>query len=479
MSMASTGGRSRRQRQLPMVPRNITIRTEGFSNEDDDSELVPSSLAPIVPILRAANTIEDENPRVAYLCRFTAFEKAQTMDPNSSGRGVRQFKTYLVHRLEKDEKETFRKLASTDAKEIHKFYEQYCRKYLEGFQDRKLDEMGQYYQTASVLYDVVKTVSPPTGRDTKFDQYAKGVEKEKASFSHYNILPLNISEPPPHVMEIPEIKAAVALLRCIDNLPMPKPDMSTTNVPEDIEGPIVLDLLDWLWQTFGFQKGNVENQKEHLILLLANMDMRGSGNVHQDERQSQIHRNTFHHLMKKVFKNYMSWCRYLHLKSNIKIPKDASTQQPELLYIGLYLLIWGEASNVRFMPECLCYIFHRMAGDLYDILSNGSGDPFDPPFKREGSDGAFLQRVIQPIYNVIQNEVAMSKHGTVSHSKWRNYDDMNEYFWSKKCFKQLGWPMDPASDFFMNPVKTKNDIQAHFWILEGTYFATERDQTLV
>jgi hypothetical protein len=46
---------------------------------------------------------------------------------------------------------------------------------------------------------------------------------------------------------------------------------------------------------------------------------------------------------------------------NHRIPSDASTQQPELLYIGLYLLIWGEAANVRFMPECLCYIFHHVS----------------------------------------------------------------------------------------------------------------------
>nr|GEV88646.1 callose synthase 5-like [Tanacetum cinerariifolium] len=34
-------------------------------------------------------------------------------------------------------------------------------------------------------------------------------------------------------------------------------------------------------------------------------------------------------------------------------------QQRKLLYMGLYLLIWGEAANVVFMPEFLCYIFHN------------------------------------------------------------------------------------------------------------------------
>ncbi|KAL8241376.1 hypothetical protein R6Q59_014731 [Mikania micrantha] len=34
-------------------------------------------------------------------------------------------------------------------------------------------------------------------------------------------------------------------------------------------------------------------------------------------------------------------------------------QQRKLLLMGLYLLIWGEAANLRFMPECLCYIYHH------------------------------------------------------------------------------------------------------------------------
>lgn len=43
------------------------------------------------------------------------------------------------------------------------------------------------------------------------------------------------------------------------------------------------------------------------------------------------------------------------------MPEDPEMQkQHQLLLIGLYLLIWGEAANLRFTPECLCYIFHHV-----------------------------------------------------------------------------------------------------------------------
>ena len=44
------------------------VEFPGDENAAVDSEVVPSSLAFIAPILRVANEIQKENERVAYLC---------------------------------------------------------------------------------------------------------------------------------------------------------------------------------------------------------------------------------------------------------------------------------------------------------------------------------------------------------------------------------------------------------------------------
>ena len=49
--------------------RNTAITN--FSTEVFDHEVVPSSLISIVPVLRVASEIENERPRVAYLCMFS------------------------------------------------------------------------------------------------------------------------------------------------------------------------------------------------------------------------------------------------------------------------------------------------------------------------------------------------------------------------------------------------------------------------
>ncbi|KAI3451534.1 hypothetical protein Pfo_008199, partial [Paulownia fortunei] len=125
--------------------------------------------------------------------------------------------------------------------------------------------------------------------------------------------------------------------------------------------------------------------------------------------------------------------------------------------MGLYLLIWGEAANVRFMPECLCYIFHNMAYELHGLLAGNvsivTGENIKPSYG--GDDESFLRKVITPIYRVIEKESKKGKNGKAPHSAWCNYDDLNEYFWSLDCFL-LGWPMCDDGEFFKS---TRNATQ--------------------
>ncbi|KAL3754841.1 hypothetical protein ACJRO7_002007 [Eucalyptus globulus] len=414
-----------------------------------DSEQVPSSLAAIAPILRVANEVQKENPRVAYLCRYHAHKKACAMDPTSAGQDAGRFKFFLSWRLE-EEKD---KPAGTGFTEILLYYRRFYEQKIKDDQyTKKLEEKTKIYRIAIVLYDVLKNVVQSSEIDDQTKRYAEEVERNREQSVPYNILPLHAVGVKPPIMELPEIKAALQAIRNVGNLPMPqvrevaKVEDDNLVMPKE-SSQSVTDILDWLSSVFGFQKGNVANQREHLILLLANMYMRNS----HDENSTESNDHTVEQLMEKILKNYQSWCNYLHRKHNLEFPTNRERQQLRLIYITLYLLIWGEASNVRFMPECLCYIFHRMASEVSGILGGNAHPVGGDTYKlEEAGDESFLGNVITPFYQVLREEAKRNEGGKTSHSGWRNYDDLNEYFWSDKCF-ELGWPLNTTADFFVQP----------------------------
>lgn len=403
----------------------------------EPGERVPEALAPeVMPFIRAADEVELLNSRVAFLCRRYAYKKVQRMDPSSIQRGVRQFKTYMSLKLDQDDMQ----FPLNDSKEIQRFYKYYCENLSRTSEKQNFEELARYYQVASALYEVLRDVTN-NKVDSEVMKRAKVVEEKSAHFKSYkyNIVPLNFPGSAEAVVELPEIKSAIDVIRNIDGLP--KLQMSSMQR----EGKPIWDLLDWLSLAFGFQKSNVENQRENMVLLLANISTRTSG----QEGHPLV--DTVNDLWDKIFGNYGSWCHYLHVSSRIMIKYDDTElkkQQLMLLHIGLYLLIWGEASNVRFMPECLCYIFHHMAKQLNQMVEESYFQP-PPGFEEEGS---FLNIIIEPIYKVLQKESQRSKGGTAGHSAWRNYDDLNEQFWSEKCFMKLGWPWDLSADFFHQEV---------------------------
>lgn len=88
----------------------------------------------------------------------------------------------------------------------------------------------------------------------------------------------------------------------------------------------------------------------------------------------------------KVLGNYIKWCKYLRIRVawNRSVVNmllfwnswflcsllirvlivhsiEAINRDRKLFLVSLYFLIWGEAANVRFLPECICYIFHHVS----------------------------------------------------------------------------------------------------------------------
>ncbi|ESK92280.1 1,3-beta-glucansynthase [Moniliophthora roreri MCA 2997] len=102
------------------------------------------------------------------------------------------------------------------------------------------------------------------------------------------------------------------------------------------------------------------------------------------------------------------------------------SQYDRLRQIALYLLCWGEAAQVRFVPECLCFIF-KCADDYY--RSPECQNRVEPV-----PEGLYLRAVIKPLYRFIRDQGYEVQDGKFvrrerDHDQIIGYDDVNQLFW--------------------------------------------------
>ncbi|TDL27462.1 glycosyltransferase family 48 protein [Rickenella mellea] len=111
--------------------------------------------------------------------------------------------------------------------------------------------------------------------------------------------------------------------------------------------------------------------------------------------------------------------RWRHAMNNM-------SQYDRLRQIALYLLCWGEAGNIRFMPECLCFIF-KCADDYYRSPECQSRVEPVP-------EGVYLRAVIKPLYRFVRDQGYEYLEGKYvrrerDHEEIIGYDDVNQLFW--------------------------------------------------
>ncbi|VVA90439.1 unnamed protein product [Arabis nemorensis] len=158
-------------------------------------------------------------------------------------------------------------------------------------------------------------------------------------------------------MSLPEIQATVIALRNTRGLPWPAGHKKKLDE----------DMLDWLQTMFGFQKDNVSNQREHLILLLANVHIRQFPRPEQQPKVADY---------------------------------SARGSAAETAVHGTLSFNMGRGCKPEIharMP--LLYIYHHMAFELYEMLAGSispmTGEHVKPTYG--GEDEAFLQKVVTPI----------------------------------------------------------------------------------
>jgi 1,3-beta-glucan synthase len=102
------------------------------------------------------------------------------------------------------------------------------------------------------------------------------------------------------------------------------------------------------------------------------------------------------------------------------------SQYDRLRQIALFLLCWGEAAQVRFVPECLCFIF-KCADDYY--RSPECQNRIEPV-----PEGLYLRTVVKPLYRFIRDQGYEVVEGKFlkrekDHEDVIGYDDVNQLFW--------------------------------------------------
>ncbi|KAL1852662.1 1,3-beta-D-glucan synthase [Paecilomyces lecythidis] len=117
-----------------------------------------------------------------------------------------------------------------------------------------------------------------------------------------------------------------------------------------------------------------------------------------------------------------------------KTRMNRMSQHDRARQLALYLLCWGEANQVRFMPECLCFIF-KCADDYYS--SPECQNRVEPV-----EELTYLNEIVTPLYQYCRDQGYEILDGKYvrrerDHNQIIGYDDINQLFWYPEGIERI------------------------------------------
>lgn len=117
-----------------------------------------------------------------------------------------------------------------------------------------------------------------------------------------------------------------------------------------------------------------------------------------------------------------------------KTRMNRMSQHDRARQIALYLLCWGEANQVRFMPEALCFIFKCADDYLHSPECQSRVEPVE--------EFTYLNNVITPLYTYCRDQGYEIFEGKYvrrerDHNKVIGYDDINQLFWYPEGIERI------------------------------------------
>ena len=117
-----------------------------------------------------------------------------------------------------------------------------------------------------------------------------------------------------------------------------------------------------------------------------------------------------------------------------KTKMNQMSQHDRARQLALYLCCWGEANQVRFVPECLCFIFKCCDDYLRSPECQSRYEPLE--------EGYYLNNIITPLYQYIRDqgyEIYQGKYvrREKDHNNVIGYDDINQLFWYPQGIERI------------------------------------------